>query len=130
MMDKWSFATIDAYVPISDASVLNKTDWLPCPKCGEVPRLWIFDNGRHAKCCCGFDPYSAAPVRVESIMSVYRRTGSTEDYDEDAIRQAVLRESDSIPPGFKLGRRLAWKSSTVEKWLDKKNAKAERLLSR
>ncbi|WP_347259003.1 hypothetical protein [Methylocaldum sp.] len=64
--------------------------------------------------------------KILYVPELARRLNRT----EAAIRQAVLRESDSIPPGFKLGRRLAWKSSTVEKWLDKKNAKAERLLSR
>lgn len=64
--------------------------------------------------------------KILYVPELARRLNRT----EAAIRQAVLRESDSIPPGFRMGRRLAWRSSTVEKWLAKKDAKAERLLNR
>lgn len=64
--------------------------------------------------------------QVLYVSDLARRLNRT----EAAIRQAVLRESDFVPPGFRLGRRLAWKSSTVEKWLQKKNAKAEKLLNK
>lgn len=64
--------------------------------------------------------------QVLYVSDLARRLNRT----EAAIRQAVLRESDFVPPGFRLGCRLAWKSSTVEKWLQKKNAKAEKLLNK
>ncbi|HYC87226.1 MAG TPA: hypothetical protein VEB86_18470 [Chryseosolibacter sp.] len=64
--------------------------------------------------------------KILYVPELARRLNRT----EASIRQAILRKSDSVPPGFKLGRRLAWKSSTVEKWLAKKDAKAERLLNR
>jgi len=82
-VDKWKTHVIDAYEPLE-----NVEGWLKCPRCGEHPRVWSFDNGRHAKCCCS-KLYDPAPVRAESIMSVYKRCdGDTYWYDDDELRKA------------------------------------------
>lgn len=61
--------------------------WLACERCGVLPRTWIFDNGSFAKCLC-YDLYDECPVRTESIMSVHKRTGLTEEYSRDKLRSA------------------------------------------
>ncbi|ANA49320.1 hypothetical protein PMW_195 [Pseudomonas phage phiPMW] len=47
--------------------------WLDCCKCKTQPRIWVYNNGRHAKCIC-YGPYDNGPVRVESILSYVHRT--------------------------------------------------------
>jgi predicted DNA-binding transcriptional regulator AlpA len=36
---------------------------------------------------------------------------------ESAIRSAVNRAADWLPPRMELGGRLAWRRSTVDRWL-------------
>lgn len=59
--------------------------WATCKSCGVLPRLWVFNNGAHAQCLCKLR-YEAAPVRSESILSVYKRTELTAEYDSDNLR--------------------------------------------
>lgn len=59
--------------------------WLECGRCGVLPRRWVFDNGCYATCLC-YDNYDDKPVRSESIMSVYTRTGLTAEYEPDKLR--------------------------------------------
>lgn len=59
--------------------------WLECGRCGVLPRCWRFDNGLYATCLC-YDLYEENPVRSESIMSVYTRTGLTAEYEPDNLR--------------------------------------------
>ena len=66
-MFSWDVACIDAYKPIP-----YHKGWKKCPKCGEIPRLWIFDNGAFARCRC-LMKYDPDPVRAESIMSYAKR---------------------------------------------------------
>jgi hypothetical protein len=57
----WSHAVIEAYRP------LDSTDgWERCPNCGEHPRVWVFNNGNHAKCKCQYK-YEGG-VHAESII--------------------------------------------------------------
>lgn len=79
---RWEHAVIDAYKPLESVK-----GWKKCIACKEFPRVWIFDNGRYAKCCCG-DKYSQDGAQAESIMSVYKRTGKTAEYDPDELRVA------------------------------------------
>lgn len=37
---------------------------------------------------------------------------------EAALRAHVYRDSRGIPPHFKMGKRLAWRRSTVMGWLE------------
>lgn len=75
--DKWQYHVIDAYKPL-----VSTKGWRICPKCKEFPRLWIFDNGRYAKCCCGYK-YEASGVKAEPIMEYVRRNnGSMLGFDD------------------------------------------------
>jgi len=77
--DSWEFRASPDYIPPS-----NPTNWKECPKCGHKPRVWIFDNGRSAKCqCC--ERYGPPMARAESVMCHYQRCGGTEGYDCDGL---------------------------------------------
>ena len=81
---EWDIACIDAFVPPDDGK-----DWDECPKCHVLPRIWVFDNGRYAKCLCSKGKYIEAEVSAEDIMTVHRRDhGDTTNYDVDALRKA------------------------------------------
>ena len=82
MFDRWAAACIEDYKPVPEDE-----DWRVCPKCGVKPRIWVFDNGRHAHCLC-CTKYGPSAAEAESIGDVYRRTGKTADYDPDALRNA------------------------------------------
>lgn len=77
----WSFKAGDWYEKVDPDK-----SWLKCGRCGVLPRTWRFDNGLYATCLC-YDRYEEKPVRVESINSVYKRTGLTEEYDSDNLRR-------------------------------------------
>lgn len=72
---------IDSY-----AEPINAKDWSACPCCKLKPKVWIFDNGRSTACGCWNSRYEIFSVKAESIMSVYKRTGMTAEYDADALR--------------------------------------------
>ena len=62
-------------------------EWLPCPKCGLVPKIRIFDNGRSTACGCWKSKYDNFSIHAESIRSVAKRCdGSIADYDFDELR--------------------------------------------
>jgi len=61
-------------------------NWSICPTCGQVPRVWVFNHGSQAKCCC-FDLYSSGIIS-ESVMAVITRTGSAKEYSRDNLRIA------------------------------------------
>lgn len=50
------------------------------------------------------------------IADMARKLGRT----EAAIRAAVNRDVDWLPKSFKMGRRIAWRSSTVDAFLAKR----------
>ena len=50
------------------------------------------------------------------IADLARRLGRT----ESGVRMAVHRRSESVPPHFKLGNRIAWNAADVTAWLRKK----------
>ena len=58
----------DFYVPVEDPN-----EWLPCPKCGLKPLIWIFDNGCYTACGCGDNVYEHFSIRAESICSYLDR---------------------------------------------------------
>ena len=66
---KWQYACGDFYEPL--ASVKG---WKKCRQCGEFPRVWIFDNGNHAKCCCAemYGPHSASAPSIVERMNTSR----------------------------------------------------------
>lgn len=79
----WRVHTIDAY---KDPE--NPGDWLPCAACGVRPRVWVFDNGRYAKCWCS-DLYGLPQAEAEGICTHMRANGgSILNYDRDALRKA------------------------------------------
>lgn len=78
----WEFATMDSYKPIGETDL----EWLACPTCGVRPRVWLFDNGEFAKCCCG-DRYSEG-LRVDGALETYRKTGKHDVHDFDGLRKA------------------------------------------
>ena len=81
-MNDWDLHTIDAYEPLKDPD-----RWIICPVCGCLPRTWVFDNGRFAKCKCA-EKYAPAMARAESIVSYYQRRGDTAGHDFNALRTA------------------------------------------
>lgn len=75
----WSFRAGDWYEKVEG------DDWFECDICCVKPRIWCFNNGSFAKCLC-YDMYDECPVRTESILSVYKRTGLTAEYKRDNLR--------------------------------------------
>jgi len=59
---RWKMATIEAYKPLEDSE-----GWIACPKCKQLPRTWVFDNGNFAKCLCGgkYDGGISAPCIID-----------------------------------------------------------------
>lgn len=49
------------------------------------------------------------------VADLARKLGRT----EGAVRMAVSRGAAWLPPAFKLGRRVAWRTSDVDAWLAK-----------
>lgn len=74
----WSFKAGDWYEKVEG-------DWKDCGRCLVQPRVWRFDNGLYATCLC-YDLYDEKPVRCESVLSVYNRTGLTAEYCPDNLR--------------------------------------------
>ncbi|MEE9382820.1 MAG: hypothetical protein V3V08_05340 [Nannocystaceae bacterium] len=62
-------------------------EWLPCAKCGLLPLVWEFNNGLSTACGCANSRYAHRSIHAESVMSVYKRTGCTAEYDSDALRE-------------------------------------------
>ena len=62
-------------------------DWSVCRCCGLRPRVWVFDNGQLTACGCWNSKYDHFSISAESITGVYRRTGSTAEYDRDNLRK-------------------------------------------
>ena len=58
----------------------NLKEWLPCPRCGLKPKIWIFDNGKHTACGCWNNMYDRFSISAESIGSFFKRTGGTYGY--------------------------------------------------
>lgn len=79
----WRHKCIDAYQEVS-----NPEEWLECPNCALRPLVWIFDNGRSTACGCGENEYVHFTVRIESILSRYKRTGTCEGYGINELRDA------------------------------------------
>ena len=50
------------------------------------------------------------------VADLAKKLGRT----EGAIRAAIGRGSDSVPPPFKLGKVWAWMAVDVDRWLDVK----------
>lgn len=48
------------------------------------------------------------------------------DTTESAIRTHIARRTDAVPPWFYRGRRICWRRSTVDKWLEDQEADAMR----
>lgn len=44
MVERYKYKCIDAYEEPE-----NPMEWLPCPRCGLLPLVWEFDNGRDAE---------------------------------------------------------------------------------
>jgi|TARA_R110000782_G_scaffold156371_1_gene248506 hypothetical protein len=59
-------------------------NWIECKVCLERPRLWIFDNGRYAKCSC-YGEYESGLSSI-SVMEWYKINTSFVDYPSDELR--------------------------------------------
>ena len=71
-----------------DAYKVAEGDYSPCPNCGLIPRVWVFDNGRSTACGCGNNKYDHFSILAESISSfVHRNDGSVLGYDWDGLRK-------------------------------------------
>lgn len=78
--EMWSLKAGEWFEPVNPEHT-----WLECGRCGVLPRQWRFDNGLYATCLC-YDTYDEKPVRSESVMSVYTRTGGGAEYEPDNLR--------------------------------------------
>ena len=83
----------------------KKEDLIPCPTCVEYPRLWIFDNGRLAKCKC-YGRYESG-VSAISIMEVYKRdNGSVVNYNKQDLSDAWRYRCEEIDKKLMRNRKL------------------------
>lgn len=66
--------------------------WLPCPECGTTPKVWIYDNGRHAccRCCRKYSRYERAKeVSLPGIAQFVEMSGTFEGFGgEEELRNA------------------------------------------
>lgn len=80
---KYDYDLIDDYVFPE-----NVDEWLECPECEAKPKVWVFDNGRHASCKCHNSKYDHRTISAEPIgESVRRNNGSLAFYDADLLRR-------------------------------------------
>lgn len=82
----YSWRAGDYYKKVPVESEAGK-HWCHCHTCGFQPRIWLFNNGSFARCIC-YTKYDPCPARSESILSVYKRTGLTAEYNPDNLRIA------------------------------------------
>ena len=83
----WQQHTTDAYRPIEEFHgqyealwYYEPERWLECSRCGQRPRLLLFNNSHFAKCWCA-DKYGNPQARSESICShIDRWNGSIQYY--------------------------------------------------
>ena len=79
---RWKFMSFDFYKEPKD-----KDDWLVCPECGLTPRIWEFDNGRHAHCVCGDSQYKHKhEVSATPIMEYVKKTGGFTGYKKEELK--------------------------------------------
>lgn len=69
--DAKAYLLPDFYCPLSDHN-LKEDEWHTCPKCLKKPRLWIFDNGEHAKCGCN-STYDQASASGQTIWEYHNQ---------------------------------------------------------
>ena len=78
----WKYHVIDAYKPVPE-----NEEWFICKICGFKPLIWIFDNGRYAKCQCQ-GKYEGANVSAIDVISYSKENnGSVIGYDFDLLRK-------------------------------------------
>ena len=67
----------------------NPDEWLECPKCGNKPKIWIYDNGVHACCeCHSFDQYERRfEIKIESVLSCLKRKAIQEYGGEEGLKE-------------------------------------------
>ena len=68
----------------SEFNVKEWMKWEFCPDCEFKPRVWIFNNGRFAKCAC-FGLYQPG-VSATPIMKYIHSKGNTLGYNQDELR--------------------------------------------
>lgn len=56
------------YKPLSEKWLQDSIPFRECPLCGQLPKLWIFDNGAFAKCECK----AIQAVHGETIMEFHK----------------------------------------------------------
>jgi len=70
-----------AYYNCIDAYKDTDASWKACPKCQAKPKIWEFDNGRYAICCCWETKYDRLFIRAKSAITCYKK-GIPYDPDE------------------------------------------------
>ena len=71
-------------------------EWLPCPKCGDIPKIWEFNNGKMTLCRCYETQYKHFSIHAESVASYFLRNNKTlKGYDH----YSLLKEWNSYCQG-------------------------------
>lgn len=81
----WSDAVSDSYQLLEEENE-NVDDWSICPNCLEYPRLWIFNNGKYAKCRCQ-GLYDKAQAVGQSINEYYQINKTLENYSNKDLME-------------------------------------------
>ena len=81
--DRWPWHCHDKYKLLNPDEV---TKWEICPKCNEGPRIWIYDNGRGAKCLC-FGKYEEGVRAIGVLTYANSHNGSLKDFPEDELQE-------------------------------------------
>jgi len=90
---RWRIAACDFYTPLKDPD-----GWQQCPKCGVLPRVWVFDNGNYAKCLCSKDKYGPNQAEAPScIEACFRQKRPYSEY-EHMLRTAWNSRCQSLAP--------------------------------
>lgn len=65
----------------------DKEEWLSCPNCGLVPKIWEFNNGRITACGCGKNEYVHFIIEAESIGEHCRNNNNNiSNFDSDSLK--------------------------------------------
>lgn len=72
------------YLPLDKCNV-NHDEWMECPICKHKPKLWIFDNGRQAKCGCD-KVYGKPSATAISIWDYFNTHKDMSGYSHDDFR--------------------------------------------
>lgn len=82
----WWWRAPSFYKPLEEQYGIKPEEWEECPDCNEKPRLWVFDNGKYAKCKCQ-DTYEEAAASGQSIWNYHKEhNGDMSNYSHNDLR--------------------------------------------